>query len=411
MELMFEIISRQKFSAGATPTSHVFSVAGGYIGRGDECEWVLPDRARRLSRKHALVSCDGTSFYLEDLSTNGICMHPGKERLSAGARCKIEHGASFTLGEYTIQARLLHNPDTYISPDLSEARELIPDDAFLDLDPLVAMEQQEEFEARRRLGMYDDLLGESQAKAPPQADHSETRLDAMPAITVIPETWVEQEKEPIPAPLPPPVPEAPSEALPETSEFFRILGFDTVPETQSERERVLKQAAHVLLAAVDGMLQSLQNRADSKNELRLPITTMRLAGSNPLKFSPTALAALEYLLAAPQEGMLPGPNAMLTAFDDLHSHHLGLLAGARAAVRACLEKISPQCVEARLDANGPVRFNRTARLWNTYGKMHRSLQEDQGGFAAFFLQDFARAYEVQVRTLHPVPNRYKGEQS
>lgn len=41
------------------------------------------------------------------------------------------------------------------------------------------------------------------------------------------------------------------------------------------------QAADLMTAAVDGMLQALRNRADSKNELRLPVTTMTLANNNP----------------------------------------------------------------------------------------------------------------------------------
>lgn len=65
------------------------------------------------------------------------------------------------------------------------------------------------------------------------------------------------------------------------------------------------EAAELLLASIDGMLQALRNRADSKNDLRLPVTTMTLAGNNPLKFSPTAKAALEYLLAPRAGGFCP----------------------------------------------------------------------------------------------------------
>jgi len=44
MNLMLEIVSRQKHSA-SFPISHVFGEAGGYIGRSEECEWALTDRA------------------------------------------------------------------------------------------------------------------------------------------------------------------------------------------------------------------------------------------------------------------------------------------------------------------------------------------------------------------------------
>lgn len=104
---------------------------------------------------------------------------------------------------------------------------------------------------------------------------------------------------------------------------------------------MLRQAAEIMVAAVDGMHHCLRNQAECKNDLRLPTTTMRLSDNNPLKFTPTPAVALEQLLAPVQDGMLPAGKAMLSGFNDLHGHHMGLLAGARASVRAVLEKYPP----------------------------------------------------------------------
>lgn len=434
MELMLEVISRHKFSLGDN-VSCVFGKVGGTIGRGKECEWVLPDKGKSLSRRHAVVSCDGSSFFLEDMSTNGIYTELGKERLKKGVRYKIEHGASFLFGEYSVQARLLHKPDAYLPPEEQQS-ELIPDDAFLDLDPMVAMDQQENFEARRRLGLYDDLLGQAASvpAATAQRDHNEPRLDSMPSLTPIPDDWEEDAAEETPqtrnltpagsgadwnaasagaargyGPRPPFHPEKRFEEAerrvqeaPETAAFFAALGLN-MPESPEERERILRQGAELLLTAVDGILMSLRNRADSKNDLRLPVTTMTLAGNNPLKFSPNSKVAVEYLLAPQESGMLPPTQAVVRAFEDLHAHHLGLLAGARAAVKASLEKVSPQQIENKLDASGPVRLNRASRLWSAYCRTHRALQDEHNDFSALFLQDFARAYELQVRILASTP--------
>jgi type VI secretion system protein ImpI len=410
---MLEVISRQKFALEKS-SSHVFSEVGGYIGRDRECEWCLPDKSKQLSRKHILITTDENNFYLEDLSTNGTYLVLGRERIPKGMRYKIDHGVSFYVGDYTIQAKLLFKPDTHLPKSVSaDVAQLIPDDAFLDLDPLVAMEQQDEFEARRRLGYTDDLLGEIQAKTSIQSDHNEPTIDNMLRIKAIPEDWEAAKESPSSIdsslPLPDPEPLRHVITVPETEVFFRILGFTSVPESPEERERILTQAAELLLAAVDGMLQSLRNRADSKNDLRLTVTTMTLASNNPLKFSPTAKAALDYLLAPQQEGVLPPAQAMLSGFNDLHSHHMGLLAGARAAVRASLDRIAPERVEARLDSKGSSRFNKKAQLWQTFGALHQKLIADPDFFAAAFLQDFARAYEVQVRTLHPIPDRIRRE--
>lgn len=423
MELMLEIISRQKFSLPQGRVQHVFSEVGGYIGRAEECEWILPDKTKQISRRHALISFENLSFVIEDLSTNGIYNALGKERLEKGKKYKIEHGSTYCIGEYSVQARLLHKPDSYLSGQEMQAEELIPSGDVLADDPLLALEQQDELNARKRLGLYNDLLGAAPAKPAFQSDHTEAPLGAMPAITLVPEDWNEEGDEQADTPEPPSLPDegfvpeaetpppavepiqkqsTPDAPSPEVEAFFHALGFACAPASRAERERIMLQAAELVTASMDGMLQALRNRADSKNELRLPVTTMTLASNNPLKFSPTSKAALNYLLASSHEGFLSPSQAIQNGFEDLHSHNMGLLAGARAAVQAILARISPEAVEAKLDAAGTVRFSRVRRLWSTYARMHAGLRDADSGFAAFFLEDFARAYEMQVRTLHPL---------
>lgn len=432
MELMFEIISRQKFSANF-PTTHVFSEAGGFIGRSDECEWILPDRGRRISRKHAIISCDGHAFYIEDVSRNGIFTQPGTMPLERGVQHKIEHGNSYTIGVYSFQARLLHRPDAYIEPRAG-GNFLLPADNMLSSDPLVALEQQENFEVKRRLGYYDDLLGETmQTQGDSPADHNSVATDSLCHVNMIPESevielpedWDDETDSALSAAAPAASPAAPAAPpavehgpptqdrvpVPETDVFFRMLGFSQIPDSPQERARMLGQAAEIILAAVDGLHHCLRNQAECKADLRLPVTTMRLSDNNPLNFTPTSKVALEHLLGPTREGMLPAGKAMLSGFNALHGHHLGLVAGARASIRAVLEKISPKSVEARLEYNGPVYFWQKARLWHLFQKMHQALLDDHEGFAALFLHDFARAYDMQVRTLNPLTERsvFKGD--
>ena len=187
MELMLEIISRQKFSLSQDNIQHVFNEVGGYIGRDEECEWILIDKTKQISRRHALISFEHGGFAIEDVSTNGICNALGRERLEKGKKYRIEHGSTYIIGEYSIQARLLHKPDSYLSGQEMQAGELIPDGELLAEDPLLALEQQDELDARKRLGLYNDLLGAEPEKTPAQADHTEAPLASMPEIVLVPE--------------------------------------------------------------------------------------------------------------------------------------------------------------------------------------------------------------------------------
>ena len=316
MDIMFEIVSRQKFSANF-PVSHVFGEAGGYIGRSEECEWVLPDRSREISRQHALITFEDGHFYLEDVSANGVFLSLAHEPVGKDSRHRIEHGEGFIIGAYTIMARLLHNPGAYAgSPE--DVEDILSRPKGLSLNPLTAMEQEEELVARKRMGEYDDLLSGRQTRAVLPADHTDPLLGRLQPIVavpeqeeLIPENWdaepdnddesgeacplggetaagaPQADSETQAAAAPQTAPESRSVPVPETDVFFKALGFAEPPSSPKERERVLKLAAELLAAAVDGMTSALHNRAECKNELRLPATSTGLAvNNNPLKFSP-----------------------------------------------------------------------------------------------------------------------------
>lgn len=425
MDIMFEIVSRQKFSPDVSATI-VFGEAGGIIGRSEECDWLLPDRTKQVSRKHAIITWYNGNFHIEDISTNGIFNSLGRERLPANTPITINHGDGFILGEYTIMARLMQQADAYVG-EVDDSRNLFADHS-LSLNPIDAMDQEAERNAAARMGNFNDLLGRQVPKSLVPADHSDASIANLPPMvpehdptTPKADLWdprstldrLGRASPPEPEEQPEPEPKIIQETvvMPETDVFFRLLGYAVPPEAPEERERILQTAAQVLKAAVEGITQTMQNRAECKNELRLSITTTSLAVSNnPLKFSPTAETALATLLAPPQKGIMDPLESVKEAFRDNHSHHMGLLAGARAAVGAALQKIAPEAVEARLDANGPVRLGRNRRLWSTFIQMHYAQKNDHEGFAALFLNEFARAYEMQCRTLSPAAyRRQKGD--
>ena len=458
MDILFEIVSRHKFSADF-PTSRIFGETGGLIGRSPECEWQLSDKSKQISRQHALVTFYNGSFYIEDLSSNGIFLSLGKERLAKGNPHKIEHGDGFIFGEYTIMARLMQNPSSYAESSIDMEKDLLAtEDPVLSLDPIRAMEEEVEKNAKKRLGEFNDILGMETAKSVTGDGNTLGQEMLLPVIPVpegyvlkktplakalagdgaagaavlpaegaagfvlrMPDPWdakgslmhdrPEYELPPQPEPPKPEPPVREVYKVPETELFFKALGFSKPPEEQDERERIMKLAAELLVASVEGISISLQNRAECKSELRLSMTTTSLAvNNNALKFSPTAGAALSTMLGPLQKGLLDPVYSVKAAFHDLHSHHMGLLSGARAAVNSVLEKLSPDAMEMRLDSNGPVRMGRTAKLWSTYLRTHNSLCEDQESFSGFFMQDFARAYEAQVRTLNPASHPHlKGD--
>lgn len=194
MELVFEMLNTKQF----VPTElcqRTFKQAGGVIGRGEDCDWIIPDRKRHLSNHHAIVSYREGTFFLTDTSSNGVQDGDSGARLHKGEPVRIEHGSTYVLGDFEIRARLVRDPATFDGEvGLPRAAgTIIPDDAFLDLDPLKSLEQQE-----RVYSEFEEMLAPvtDPEDSRQRADYARIDMESL----MVPELIVEPTPEPAPAP-------------------------------------------------------------------------------------------------------------------------------------------------------------------------------------------------------------------
>ncbi|MDO7896641.1 type VI secretion system-associated FHA domain protein TagH [Pseudomonas citrulli] len=144
MELVFEMPDPGQ-SGAVRQCRKVFGPAGGAIGRGEDCDWIIPDRQRLVSKRHAVVSFREGAFYLTDISANGTIDRDSGLALPKGQPTRIRDASAYLMGGIEVLAHLVGGPARSIAEadhPMSGER-LIPDDAFLDLDPLKALDQQE----------------------------------------------------------------------------------------------------------------------------------------------------------------------------------------------------------------------------------------------------------------------------
>jgi FHA domain-containing protein len=169
------------------------------------------------------------------------------------------------------------------------------------------------------------------------------------------------------------------------------------PETMEAIGKLLREA-------VQGTLDLLRIRGHTKSEMRADVTMIMALDNNPLKFSPTAEAALVHLLASPVRGFLPPLRAMKDAYDDLRAHELGFLAGMRAALEEVLARFAPEELEQRLSdptvLDSLLPMNRKAKLWELFVERYRDVaSQAREDFNTAFGKAFLRAYEAQVKQL------------
>lgn len=172
-----------------------------------------------------------------------------------------------------------------------------------------------------------------------------------------------------------------------TPEFMRLVG-------------------SLLRESVGGAVDLLIARAAMKRELRASATTIVARDNNPLKFSPTAEAALAHILSPPVRGFMPGVEAMRDAFDDLHAHQFAFVAGMQAALEGVLERFDPQALEGQLSRSSVLSAllpgGRKGKMWDVFVDHYTHIREQASeDFHTLFGEAFLKAYDEQLEQLQP----------
>lgn len=166
--------------------------------------------------------------------------------------------------------------------------------------------------------------------------------------------------------------------------------------------RLLGELLHESTAGAVGLLLA---RAAFKRELRAEQTMIVARENNPLKFSPSAPAALQQLLGPAAPGFMAPTAAVRDAFEDLQAHQLAVMAGMKAALEGVLQRFDPVHLESQLTSRtsglaGLIPGSRKARLWELFQELFGQLgREAQDNFDELFGRAFVQAYEAQLERL------------
>jgi type VI secretion system FHA domain protein len=171
---------------------------------------------------------------------------------------------------------------------------------------------------------------------------------------------------------------------------------DVTPELARDFGRIL----HVVVA---GLMDVLQARQKTKEEFRLGATSFKPAGNNPLKFSANVEDALHNLLVKRNKAYLGPVEAFEDAFDDVRHHQVAMLAGVRVAFEAMLAQFDPDRLQERFDRQKKgalVSVPAKLRYWDLYRDwIHDMVRDAEGSFRELFGDEFAEAYEEQLKAL------------
>lgn len=459
MKLSLEVLNKLELLRGGS-RSKTFGAAGGSIGRTPNNDWCLP--APGVSRQHAAVHFADGRFLIEDCSSNGMALNGGL--LPKRQPQPLRTGDRLTIDEFEIAVSVAEAPEPVQARGLSGSLPLhdlggVAPAVDSGADLLSAAEQgplslSAHTESADPLHLLLGGDATPPAEAPPLTppasswNHSPNVSDhftppvatAAPPIASaggIPEDWdlnasqVRPQAPAIPVipppppqlakPAPPPQianpPPAQPRAMPSTQapalrtvvpgtgsggsldHMLSAAGLDpatVAPETMQEMGEILR-------VVVEGMVEALRVRAQTKSEFRLDQTRAQARGNNPLKFAANFEDAMYSLFQRKNPAYLGAVDAFRDAFDDLHAHQVAMLAGFRDAFECVLREFDPARLRPEFDAQlkaMPLVLASKSKYWELYESRFVARAADaEDAFRELFGEPFAEAYEKQFRAI------------
>lgn len=184
------------------------------------------------------------------------------------------------------------------------------------------------------------------------------------------------------------------------TEIASVLGIEQAGLKQ-DAIATLSAMGSALRALVGGLVVMLEARARAKAQMGAQTTSLSFEGNNPLKFARNAEQALAQLLNPPERGFMSAQKAVEDAFVDLQSHQVATLKAMQGALRATLDRFSPNAISKRSQAKGLLAQilpgAHDAALWRAYVKEFSGVAEGSDeAFMDVFAKEFRKAYEEQT---------------
>jgi len=408
MPLRLEITSRHGRGLGEKGLKE-FGADGGTIGRSLESDWVLHDSERFVSSRHASIDFRSGSYYIVDTSTNGVFVNDSTQPVGRGKPQRLFDGDRLRMGDYEMLVHLV---------DVESTGEQLGDE--LHVDAVVAAQRVDapeptgiEMLAEHEITAVgiEMMLSEETGAGAIESAAASFRLeeDAPTAqkATATAKPSVPTESKEAQAPKATRSPGA-SAAPGDLSAFFRGAGLAPRKLNEKSAAVLLQRLGQLMRELVIGVTQQLHLRAEQKNELRLPHTTIKPNSNNALKFSTGVDEALTNLLLKNTSEYMSSVESAREAFHDIRVHQQALMNAIQIAVVDYLERMDPEELERKFHHGNKrsalMGVASKMKYWDFYSELHTVMsQHSPGKLPQLFAEELTRAYEEEEARLKGAP--------
>ncbi|KAA1162589.1 type VI secretion system-associated FHA domain protein TagH [Pseudoalteromonas fuliginea] len=420
MELILNITSYHRLSPEIEASKTVVDKL--IFGRSEACDWHLPDPEKIISSKHGQIVKEGDSFYIYDNSTNGTFINFAVTPLGQGNRQVLADSDVLTIGDFQIDVKLVddrvspvsntdfsasQNSDNNYRADskdsFSQSHQFLDESILDESMPGVSMVQEPFLNSGNQIPEdWDDL---SRLMNPEHSDASKhDSANVQELKTNSPRVQSESRKiapkEQTVETASPKIAAKNSTAL---SDAF-LKGLNIKPEVQNSlnTEKHWFEMGQGLNLLLNGLMDSLRQRAHVKSQLRLNHTMFQTEQNNPLKFSANIDDVIQNLFIRNSASFLSSKESINESFIDSRRHEHALLAGADGVLKGMLEQVSPQQISQQANDNSNVLKiipgQIESKCWKLYQSLHDDLSQDVSSKGAMAMSDdFLKAYNDRLK--------------
>lgn len=417
------------------------------IGRGSDCDLVLDDPSKQLSRVHALVAEHDGGYLLEVVSKVGFVQVNGQQYGPASS-VSVKPGDRIELGGYVVElladgggAEAQAQAQAHGDATVLDAVALRRDEPTVPSTPQPEAAQAGAKSIAAAIGTAppaSDPLGiyagraAAQAGAAPAIDEGRSAVPPQGSSAAMPSQPGKRRKKGLIETLaeeaetrePPAAPGASSSTEPTFTEsgvrpespsrgdagtallrsFLEGAGLGHLKTTDYDGERFMRDSGALVRTAVEGIIGLLMARAEMRKEIHSEDRTMVSSrDNNPLRLMTDTSEALSYIFDphTPEGAFLQPADAVRDACSELRAHEIALMAAMRAAIAGAIERFDPDKIEeGLLKSRGRVRLGKKAALWDFFvayqARLGRDVEDD---FNRVFAREFLGTYTAQVNRL------------
>ncbi len=372
MPLRIRVISENAERLGTAAVKE-FSGHGGTIGRSLDNDWALPDARRYVSSRHAMIDYQSGSYYLVDMSRNGVYINDSDTPVGKGNPQRLFDGDRMRIGDFEMILEISDDDDNAVDDGMRDSivrAQLVPEDDSVELQLVDAGKLTDDESFERHLLAADGSSCVSQISPLGDDPDSKGFDDGRKAVNVL----------------------------------LEAAGLDPKDLAGAIPSEVLQVAGQLLRAMVTGVTGLLHERAELKEVFRISQTIIKPSQNNPLKFSPSVEDALKYLLGDRSESYLSAEESVESAFKDIRNHEKAVISSMVKTLEDYMERFDPDELKSRFDRglrrSSILSSANKLKYWELYEETYHVLtRHDEGVAPDLFSEEFARTYEHEVQSM------------